>query len=121
MVLGSRFLAPSYTRVHYLSHKIGNRAITALFNVLFNRTFTDLYTCYVLFRRELVKADELRTEGWEQQAELLCLVVHRSRANYEVPIAYNGRTYEEGKKIRARHALGVMWTILRSRILLGAP
>jgi hypothetical protein len=38
-----------------------------------------------------------------------------------VPIAYNGRTYEEGKKIRARHALGVMWTILRSRILLGAP
>ena len=121
MVLGSRFLAPPYTRVHYLWHKIGNRAITAMFNVLFNRTFTDLYTCYVLFRRDLVNADELRTEGWEQQAELLCLVVHRSRANYEVPIAYNGRTYEEGKKIRAHHALGVMWTILLTRFRLGGP
>ena len=119
MVLGSRFLAPLYTRVHYLWHRIGNRTITAMFNVLFNKTFTDLYTCYVLFRRTLVNADELRTEGWEQQAELLCLVVRRSRTHYEVPIAYNGRTYAEGKKIRARHALGVMWTILRTRFRPG--
>jgi glycosyltransferase involved in cell wall biosynthesis len=119
MVLGSRFLAPVYTRVHYLWHRIGNRTITAMFNVLFNKTFTDLYTCYVLFRRTLVNADELRTEGWEQQAELLCLVVRRSRTHYEVPIAYNGRTYAEGKKIRARHALGVMWTILRTRFRPG--
>ncbi|HEX6462901.1 MAG TPA: glycosyltransferase family 2 protein [Vicinamibacterales bacterium] len=115
VVIGSRFLAPLYTRVHYLWHKIGNRAITMMFNVLFNKTFTDLYTCYVLFRRTLVSADELRTEGWEQQAELLCLVIRRSRTHYEVPIAYHGRTYEEGKKIRARHALSVMWTILRTR------
>lgn len=115
VVIGSRFLAPLYTRVHYLWHKIGNTAITMMFNVLFNKTFTDLYTCYVLFRRTLVSADELRTEGWEQQAELLCLVVRRSRTHYEVPIAYHGRTYEEGKKIRAHHALPVMWTILRTR------
>ena len=115
VVIGSRFLAPLYTRVHYLWHKIGNTAITMMFNVLFNKTFTDLYTCYVLFRRTLVSADELRTEGWEQQAELLCLVVRRSRTHYEVPIAYHGRTYEEGKKIRAHHALAVMWTILRTR------
>src|SRR5262249_49877490 len=115
LVLGSRFLAPSYTRVHYLWHKIGNKTITAMFNVLFNTTFTDLYTCYVLFRRSLVAADELRTEGWEQQAEILCLVVRRSRTHYEVPIAYHGRTYDEGKKIRAHHALDVVWTILRTR------
>lgn len=115
MVLGSRFLAPLYTRVHYLWHKIGNKAITGVFNVLFNTTFTDLYTCYVLFRRGLIVADELRTEGWEQQAEILCLVVRRSRTHYEVPIAYHGRTYDEGKKIRAHHALGVLWTIVRTR------
>lgn len=115
MVLGSRFLAPTYTRVHYLWHKIGNKTITAMFNVLFNTTFTDLYTCYVLFRRGLIVADELRTDGWEQQAEILCLVVRRSRTHYEVPIAYHGRTYEEGKKIRAYDALTVMWTIVRAR------
>jgi glycosyltransferase involved in cell wall biosynthesis len=115
MVLGSRFLAPLYTRVHYLWHKIGNKTITNMFNVMFNKTFTDLYTCYVLFRRKLIVADELRTEGWEQQAEILALVVRRSRTHYEVPIAYHGRTYDQGKKIRAHHAFGVMWTIVRTR------
>ena len=115
MVVGSRFLAPLYTRVHYLWHKIGNKTITGVFNVLFNKTFTDLYTCYVLFRRNLIVADELRTEGWEQQAEILSLVVRRSRTHYEVPIAYHGRTYDEGKKIRAHHALSVLLTIARTR------
>jgi glycosyltransferase involved in cell wall biosynthesis len=115
MVVGSRFLAPLYTRVHYLWHKIGNKTITNLFNVMYNKTFTDLYTCYVLFRRGLISADELRTDGWEQQAEILCLAVARSRTHYEVPIAYHGRTYDQGKKIRAHHALTVMWTIVRMR------
>jgi glycosyltransferase involved in cell wall biosynthesis len=115
VVLGSRFLAPLYTRVHYLWHKIGNKTITNVFNVLFNTTFTDLYTCYVLFRRGLIVADELRAEGWEQQAEILGLVVRRSRTLYEVPIAYHGRSYDEGKKIRAHHTIGVMWAILRAR------
>jgi glycosyltransferase involved in cell wall biosynthesis len=115
VVLGSRFLAPLYTRVHYLWHKIGNKTITSMFNVMFNKTFTDLYTCYVLFRRSLIAADELRTEGWEQQAEILALVVRRSRTHYEVPIAYHGRTYDQGKKIRAHHAFSVMWTIIRTR------
>src|SRR5262249_13811348 len=86
----------------------------AMFNVMFNKTFTDLYSCYVLFRRRLIIADELQTEGWEQQAEILALVVRRSRTHYEVPIAYHGRTYDEGKKIRAHHAFSVMWTIVRT-------
>jgi len=115
LVLGSRFLAPLYTRVHYLWHKIGNKTITAMFNVLFNTTFTDLYTCYVLFRRSLIAADELRTDGWEQQAEILCLAVRRSKTYYEVPIAYHGRSYDEGKKIRAHHVIAVMLTIMRTR------
>ena len=115
MVIGSRFLAPLYTRVHYLWHKIGNKTITNMFNVMFNKTFTDLYTCYLMFRRSLVTADELQTLGWEQQAEILCLVVSRSKTHYEVPIAYHGRTYDEGKKIRAHHALSVLLTIVRTR------
>jgi glycosyltransferase involved in cell wall biosynthesis len=116
LVLGSRFLAPIYTRVHYLWHKIGNKAITNMFNLMFNKTFTDLYSCYLVFRRTLITPDELRTRGWEQQAEILCLLVVRSNTHYEVPIAYHGRTYDQGKKIRAHHALDVLWTIVRMRI-----
>jgi len=117
LVVGSRFLAPLYTRVHYLWHKVGNKTITTVFNVLFNTTFTDLYTCYILFRRSLLAPDDLKTDGWEQQAEILALVVSRSRTHYEVPIAYHGRTYEQGKKIRARHALDVLGTILWMRLM----
>jgi glycosyltransferase involved in cell wall biosynthesis len=115
VVMGSRFLAPRYTRVHYLSHKIGNRIITTTFNVMFNSTFTDIYSCYLMFRRDLISADELRTKGWQQQAEILGLLARRGMATYEVPISYHGRTYAEGKKIRAYHTLGVLWTIVATR------
>ena len=103
VVMGSRFLAPRYTRVHYLSHKIGNKIITTMFNVMFNSTFTDIYSCYLLFRRPLIDPNELRTAGWQQQAEILGLLARRSAATYEVPISYHGRTYAEGKKIRGYH------------------
>src|SRR4051812_49387391 len=51
VVIGSRLIASPVTRVHYFWHKIGNHALTLLFNLLNNTTFTDIYTCYVLFRR----------------------------------------------------------------------
>ena len=112
IVMGSRIAAPPCTRVAYFWHKIGNRFITLLFNVMNNTTFTDIYTCYLVFRRSLVKTEELRTVGWEQQAEILTLAVKRSKVYYEVPICYYGRTYEEGKKIRARHMVAVVATII---------
>jgi glycosyltransferase involved in cell wall biosynthesis len=116
VVMGSRFLAPRYTRVHYYWHKLGNEFITSMFNVINNKTFTDIYSCYLMFRRSLINADELRTMGWQQQAEILGLLAQRSTATYEVPISYHGRTYAEGKKIRAYHTLGVLWAIVTTRL-----
>ena len=112
LVLGSRLLAPPYTRVHYFWHKVGNRLITLSFNLINNRTFTDIYSCYLLFRRSLLDPAELRTWGWEQHAEILTIVARRSRVLYEVPISYHGRTYDEGKKIRPIHTVVVLWTIM---------
>jgi glycosyltransferase involved in cell wall biosynthesis len=116
MVMGSRFLASRYTRVQFYWHRVGNNVITRLFNVLFNTTFTDIYTCYLLYRRDLLNPDELVTMGWEQQAEILCRVVPRARVIYEVPVNYQGRSYEEGKKIMARHAIPVILAIIRYRL-----
>ncbi|MBH63959.1 MAG: glycosyltransferase [Alphaproteobacteria bacterium] len=112
VVLGSRLLAPPYTRVHYFWHKVGNRLLTLSFNLVNNTTFTDIYSCYLLFRKNLLDPAELRTRGWEQQAEILANLARRGDVLYEVPISYHGRTYEEGKKIRAKHAIKVLWTIL---------
>ncbi|MBF0353747.1 MAG: glycosyltransferase family 2 protein [Alphaproteobacteria bacterium] len=112
VVMGSRFVAPSQTRVFYFWHRLGNSFITLLFNLVNNTTFTDIYSCYLVFKRSLIDADRLTTFGWEQQAEILTKAVKASRVWYEVPINYHGRSYDEGKKIRAHHVILVLTTIL---------
>lgn len=121
VVFGSRVLTPELVRVHYLWNYLGNRALTWFFNILYNRTFSDVYTCYLLFRRDLIDPDEVKTNGFEQQAEIICHCLRRARSVYEVPISYHGRTMEEGKKIRARHALSCFAVILRERLRLKKP
>jgi glycosyltransferase involved in cell wall biosynthesis len=115
LVMGSRFVAPQCTRVYYFWHRIGNSIISLMFNVLNNTTFTDIYSCYAVFRRSLLDPDKLITNGWEQHAEILSRVVRSGSAYYEVPISYYGRTYSEGKKIKAHHVFAVILTIIRGR------
>jgi glycosyltransferase involved in cell wall biosynthesis len=116
LVIGSRFLAPPWTRVNYFWHMVGNRVITLLFNVLNNTTFTDIYSGFVLFKRSLLDPRELVREGWDQQAEVLSRICARARVIYEVPISYHGRSYDEGKKIRAFDAVPILWRIVSERI-----
>ena len=117
MVMGSRMVGPEYTRVHYFWHKVGNRVITFIFNFLFNMTFTDVYSCYLLYRRSLVDPADLVSEGWEQHAEILCRAARQGPIAYEVPISYHGRTYAEGKKIKAYHIIAVVLMMLRRRLV----
>jgi glycosyltransferase involved in cell wall biosynthesis len=116
IVMGSRLVASPCTRVSYFWHKIGNRLITFVFNILNNTTFTDVYSCYLLYRRDLVAVDDIVTDGWEQHAEILSRAVAKAESMFEVPISYYGRTYREGKKIKAHHAIAVIWTILVRRL-----
>ena len=116
VVMGSRFIAPQYMRVSYFWHKVGNYLITFIFNILNNTTFTDVYSCYLMLRRDLVDPENLRTNGWEQHAEILSIATQRGKVFYEVPISYHGRTYEDGKKIRAHHTIAVIWTIIKMRL-----
>jgi len=116
VIMGSRFIAPPFTRVSYFWHKAGNRLISFIFNIFNNTTFTDVYSCYLMYRRTLVDPNRLETKGWEQHAEILSKAVRTGKTFYEVPISYQGRSYEEGKKIRAHHAVAVIWTIIRIRL-----
>ena len=116
VVMGSRFMAPAYMRVVYFWHKMGNLAITLVFNLLNNTTYSDIYTCYLLYRRKLLTAEELRTDGWDQQAEILTLASSRGKILYEVPISYHGRTYAEGKKIRWYHTIAVFKAIFLTKL-----
>lgn len=116
VVMGSRFLIRQYSRVQFFWHKAGNLFVTLIFNMLFNTTFTDIYSCYLLYKRDLVSPGSLISRGWEQHAEILCRATLRAKVLYEVPISYHGRSYKEGKKIRAHHAIGVLAMIFRRRL-----
>lgn len=116
VVMGSRMAGSAITRVSYFWHKVGNWLITLIFNLLNNTTFTDVYSCYLLYRRSLVDADKLTTEGWEQHAEILTRAVRAGTSYFEVPVSYYGRTYEEGKKIRAHHIIPVVLTMFFKRL-----
>ncbi len=116
VVIGSRNLSPEYTRVYNYFHKLGNKFITGLFNLLFNTTFTDIYSCYLCIKRDLVNPEKLKSKGWEQHAEILATAIKKSSVYYEVPISYSGRSFEEGKKIKGRHVFAVIYMICKKKI-----
>ena len=115
IIIGSRFNYSDYTRSHNIANKLGNHILTFFFNLLYNTTFTDIYSCYLAFRKDILDIDKLKTDGFEQHAEILCKIVKKSNRFYEVPINYNGRSVKEGKKIKFYHFFTVIYRILIER------
>ena len=116
VLLTSRLSGSPVTRVHYFWHKMGNVFLTLVFNILNNTSFTDLYSGYLIFDRKLINEEKLKFYGWGQQAEIMTHLVKNSSKIYECPITYRGRTYEEGKKIRASAMLNVLAGMILTRI-----
>jgi len=114
-IVGSRFVYSDYTRSHNILNKIGNHILTLVFNLLYNTTFTDIYSCYFAFKKDKINVQMLKTEGFEQHAEILCKVIKKGNKFYEVPISYNGRNASEGKKIKAHHFFLVLYQIIKQR------
>ena len=116
LIIGSRLNFADYSRSHNIFNKYGNQFITFIFNILYNTTFTDIYSCYACFKKNLLDNEIVKTNGFEQHAEILCKVVKNGKIFYEVPINYNGRSHEEGKKIKFYHIFSVIYQILVGRI-----
>ena len=116
LIMGSRFISEERSVLNFW-HMIGNKAISFIFNLLNNTTFTDIYCCYLCFKKELLLTQKLRTYGFEQHAEILCKVIKKGKKFFEVPTNYNGRTREEGKKIKFYHIFPVLFRIVIERII----
>jgi len=117
LILGTRFIFNNYSRSHNFYNKIANKFITFFFNILYNTTFTDIYCCYICFKKNLLDIEKLSSFGFSQHAEILCLLVKNAKKFYEVPIDYNGRTLKEGKKIRFYHIFSIFYQIIKSRFI----
>jgi glycosyltransferase involved in cell wall biosynthesis len=110
-VYGSRFASSGERRVLYFWHSLANHFLTTVCNAVADLNLTDMGTGYKAFRLSLVRSMPLRQEGFGFEPELTVKLAQRGVALYEVPISYRGRTYEEGKKIRPTHAIGILFAI----------
>ena len=115
LIMGSRFIGKKRSVLHFW-HMIGNKFITFLFNILNNTTFTDIYCCYCMFRKDLLNINVLKSYGWGQQAEILTYIVGKNRRIFEIGVNYNARTYTEGKKIRYYDVFAVIFWIIATKI-----
>ena len=113
VVYGSRFLGRH--RVFLFTHYVGNRVLTLLTNVLYNTMLTDMETCYKVMRSEVLNGLELESNGFGIEPEITAKIFKRHYRVYEVPISYDGRTYEEGKKISWRDGVVALWVLLKHR------
>jgi glycosyltransferase involved in cell wall biosynthesis len=114
VVYGSRFLGRH--RVFLFTHYLGNRFLTLLTNILYNTMLTDMETCYKVMRTEVLRSMTLRSNGFGIEPELTAKIFKRGYRVYEVPITYDGRGYEEGKKIGWRDGVVALWVLLRYRV-----
>jgi len=113
VVYGSRFLGTH--RVFLLTHYMGNRLLTFITNVLYNTMLSDMETCYKVMRIDVLRSMELQSNGFGIEPELTAKVFKRRYKVYEVPISYDGRGYEEGKKITWRDGVVALWVLLKYR------
>jgi glycosyltransferase involved in cell wall biosynthesis len=114
---GSRFLVRKAARVLYYYHFLANTFLTFLSNMLTNRNFTDIETCYKAFRSGVIKPLVLTSRGFGMEVEMTAMVCKTNARTYEVPISYYGRSYEEGKKIGVRDGIMAIWYIFYFNII----
>jgi glycosyltransferase involved in cell wall biosynthesis len=113
VVYGSRFIGRH--RVFLFTHYMGNRFLTFLTNVLYNTMLTDMETCYKVMRAEVLRSMTLESNGFGIEPELTAKIFRRKLRVYEVPISYDGRGYDEGKKIGWRDGVVAVWVLLKYR------
>ena len=114
VVYGSRFLGSH--RVFLFTHYLGNLVLTLVTNVLYNTMLSDMETCYKIMRREVLDGLDLRSNGFGIEPEITAKIFKRGYRVYEVPITYDGRGYDEGKKITWKDGIVALWVLFRNRI-----
>jgi glycosyltransferase involved in cell wall biosynthesis len=116
VVYGSRFLGgPRKTMLFW--HMVGNKALTLVTNVLYDTILSDMETCYKVFRAEVVKPLTIHARRFEVEPEITAKILKRGIRIYEVPISYNGREYDEGKKITWKDGFAALWTLVKYRFV----
>jgi glycosyltransferase involved in cell wall biosynthesis len=116
VVYGSRFLGGPRKAMNFWN-MVANRSLTLATNILYNAILSDMETCYKVFRAEVVKDMLIRARRFEFEPEVTAKVLKQGIRIYEVPISYNGREWNEGKKIKWTDAPIALWTLFKYRFV----
>ena len=113
IVYGSRFLGGGkYVRIHFFWHYLANKILTFLCNLFINLNLTDMETGYKVFKTSALKSINLKEKSFSFEPEVTIKLAKKNYKFFEVPITYNGRSYEEGKKIGLKDAFIALKTII---------
>lgn len=112
-VYGSRYISAAWRRALLFKHSMMNRFLTFLSNLASDLDLTDMETCYKAVKTPLLKSIPLRSNDFRIEVELTLKLAKRRAMVYEVPIRYSPRSYEEGKKIRAKDGLLALAALAR--------
>ena len=121
VVFGSRFMGGRPHRAVYFWHMVGNKLLTFFSNMCTNVNLTDMETCYKAFRAAVLRNIDLRENGLGFEPEITAKVARARCRIYEVGISYDGRTYEEGKKITWRDGIRAFYAIIRYNFFARKP
>lgn len=113
VVYGSRFLGEH--KAMYFWHSLGNKLLTLATNILYDTTLTDMETGYKVFTRDVARKIRLTSPRWGFDPEITSRILKMGYRIYEVPIAYAGREFYEGKKITWRDGFTVLFTLVKCR------
>ena len=113
VVFGSRFLVSTSRRVLYYWHRLGNNLLTTLSNIFTNLDLTDMETCYKVMKLEIAKCLYIQEKRFGLEPEITAKMAAMRVRIFEVPISYNGRTYEDGKKITWKDGFSAIRCILK--------
>ena len=116
VVYGSRLSGGRPQRAYLFWHLVGNRFLSLLTNVLYNTTLSDMETGYKAFRTEVLRSLDLRQDDFGIEPEITAKICKRNLRVYELPIAYYGRTYAEGKKITWRDGFKALRVLFGVRL-----
>jgi glycosyltransferase involved in cell wall biosynthesis len=115
VVYGSRFKGVS--RAFLFWHYVGNKLLTFITNILYDTILTDMETCYKAFKGDLIRSIKLRSNRFDFEPEVTAKVLKRGVKLFEVPINYDGRNFDEGKKITWRDGVVALVCLIRYRFM----
>jgi glycosyltransferase involved in cell wall biosynthesis len=116
VVYGSRFLGAPHRAILFWN-MVANKILTLMTNILFNTILTDMETGYKVFKREVVADMKIHAKRFDFEPEFTAKILKKNVRVFEVPITFNPRDYNEGKKIKMRDAFEAVWTLIKYRFV----